>query len=145
MPRSLSQAQLESPVDEIEQALASRDPKELLGLPQMTDQHMVALAALIGDLLPALFFTDEKAWWFLSCHLALLSIEHGNCPASVFGYVGVGIILGFGRGQYERGFRFGELARALSEEKYLRRVPRAGPLRAGGNARALGASTRRCA
>jgi predicted ATPase len=50
-----------------------------------------------------------------------LSLEHGNCDASCYAYVYLGWVAGSRFGDYEAGFRFGNLGYQLIAARDLRR------------------------
>ena len=56
-----------------------------------------------------------------------LSLEHGNSDGSCFAYVWLGMIAGPRFGNYEAGFRFGQLGYELVEKRGLKRF-RPGPI-----------------
>src|SRR5262249_48004046 len=65
--------------------------------------------------------TDPKLTALLLCRMVNLSLEHGNADASCFGYVCLGMIAGPLFGDYETGFRFGQLGYDLVQRDGLER------------------------
>ena len=57
------------------------------------------------------------------CRMVNLSLEHGNSDASCFAYVWLGMIAGPHFGDYQAGFRFGQLGYELVEQRGLDALP----------------------
>src|SRR5262249_33520802 len=53
----------------------------------------------------------------VTCRLVNLSLEHGHTDASCYGYVCLGLIAGAQFGDYQVGFRFGQLGYDLVERQ----------------------------
>src|SRR5262249_50099084 len=71
-------------------------------------------------LLPALF-CGEALSSLVICRIVNLSLEHGNSDASCYAYVWFAIIAGPRFGNYDAGFRFGQLGYDLVEKRGLKR------------------------
>ena len=69
---------------------------------------------------PALFY-DENLSSLVVCRMVSLSLEHGNCDGSCFGYVWFAMFAGPRFNNYEDGFRFGQLGYDLVEKRGLTR------------------------
>ena len=76
---------------------------------------------VLTTLVPPALFTDENLLCLVICRMANLSLEHGNSDASCFAYVWLGMILGPHFGDYQAGFRFGQLGLDLVEQRGLTR------------------------
>ena len=66
-------------------------------------------------------FTDANLASLTICKAVSLSLERGNCDASCFAYVLLGRIAGPRFGDYQAGFRFGQLGYELVERRGLKR------------------------
>lgn len=107
--------------DRMSQSLGGRRIEELFDLPIMTDPvWRGAMEVLQAMLVPALF-TDLNLYGLIACHMAQISVRHGNTDASCYAYVTLGGLIGPVLGDYPRGMRFGQLGLALSERQELYR------------------------
>ncbi|NWL76417.1 protein kinase [Pseudomonas taiwanensis] len=101
--------------------LAGRPIEGLIDLPLMEDPIALAtVEALVKLTSPALHANSNLASLTI-CKAITLSIEHGNCDASCVAYATVPRITGRRFGDYEAGYRFGELACKLVERLGLQR------------------------
>ena len=87
----------------------SRPPEE-----RMTDPGMEAAMRLLMHLLPPSYFTEVDLNSWIAVKMVSLSQCFGYAPESAKGLVNLGNVLAL-RGEYERGFRFGQLALAVQE------------------------------
>jgi GAF domain-containing protein len=107
--------------DRIWAQLGNRTIEDLIALPLMSDLVSLAtLDILIRVVTPALF-TDANLLSLTICRAVNLSLECGNSDGSCFAYAMLGRIAGPHFGNYEAGFRFGQLGYALVEQRGLRR------------------------
>ena len=95
--------------------LGSRPIEALVDLPQMIDRTWCATTDVLAELLPPALFTDSNLHCLVIAHMANLSLEHGNGAASSFAYVWLAMLLGPRFGDYQSGFRFGQLSVDLVE------------------------------
>jgi predicted ATPase/two-component sensor histidine kinase len=95
--------------------------ESLIDLPMLTDSDRRATLDVLTAVLPPAFFSDENLVCLVLCRMANLSIEHGNSDASSIGYTYLGMIAGPLFGDYEAGFRLGQLGLALVDERGLQR------------------------
>src|SRR5581483_10348849 len=95
--------------------LGSRPIEALVDLPQMVDRTWCATTDVLAELLPPALFTDSNLHCLVIAHMANLSLKHGNGAASSFAYVWLGMLLGPRFGDYQSGFRFGQLSVDLVE------------------------------
>ncbi|MGJ0223474.1 trifunctional serine/threonine-protein kinase/ATP-binding protein/sensor histidine kinase [Streptococcus pyogenes] len=101
--------------------LAGREVEELLDLPLMTDAAVLdVLDVFTGVVAPALY-TDPELLALVICRMVSLSLEHGNCDASCYAYVFLGMLAGPRFGNYPVGYRFGKLGHDLVEKRGLQR------------------------
>ena len=106
---------------QIRSRLGTRSSEELIDLPRMSDPEALAAIDVMSEVVPAALFTDENLVSLIICRMVNLSLEHGNTDGSCVGYVWFGIIAGPYFGDYEAGFKFGQLAYELVEKRRLQR------------------------
>ncbi|MFM0155392.1 MULTISPECIES: AAA family ATPase [Paraburkholderia] len=95
--------------------------ESLIDLPLLTDTDRRATLDVLTAVLPPAFFSDENLVCLVLSRMANLSLEHGNCDASSIGYAYLGMVAGPVFGDYEAGFRFGQLGLGLVDERGLQR------------------------
>jgi PAS domain S-box-containing protein len=103
------------------QQIGSRAIEELVDLPLATDPDCRATQDVLAVLSTPAWFTDENLYELVGAHIANLSLEYGNCDGSCHGYARLGATLGPKLGEYQAGFRFGQLAIDLIERRRLYR------------------------
>jgi predicted ATPase/two-component sensor histidine kinase len=96
-------------------ALAGREIEQLSELPEAHDADLRATLEVLAAILPPAWFLDPLLPILLMTQIVNLSIEHGNCPASCYGYVMVGMKIGPHFGDYESAYRFAKLGHELVE------------------------------
>ncbi|TCK84326.1 AAA family ATPase [Paraburkholderia sp. BL9I2N2] len=101
--------------------LAGRTIEELIDLPLMDDAATLATVEVLTKLLAPAVFTDANLASVTICKAISLSIERGNCDASCVAYVWLARLAGPRFGDYQAGFRFGQLGYELVERRGLRR------------------------
>ncbi|QQO18053.1 AAA family ATPase [Bradyrhizobium diazoefficiens] len=107
--------------EQIWSQLGSRAIEELIDLPLMTDLASLATVDVLSKIFPSALITDANLASLSVCKAVGLSLEHGNCDASCLTYVWFARIAGPRFGDYEAGFRFGQLGYDLVERRRLRR------------------------
>jgi predicted ATPase/signal transduction histidine kinase len=107
--------------DRIWSQLGSRQIEDLIDLPLMSSPGVVDTLDILTDVHSAAHFIDENFESLVICRMVNLSLEHGNSDASCFAYEWFGIIAGPRFGNYEAGFRFGQLGYDLVEKHGLQR------------------------
>lgn len=93
--------------------------EERLQLPLAGNPAWRAVLDVLGEAFPAAMFTDPNLLALVLLRLARLSLEHGNAPASVLGYMHLVLVLGGRLGDFGTSFRFADLALALVERPEL--------------------------
>src|SRR6185503_14821732 len=90
--------------------------------PLMSDPAFLATLDVLTELAasPA-WYTDANLFSLVVCRSVNLSLEGGNCDASCFAYVVLGLLAGPHFGDYQAGFRFGRLGYDLVEQRGLKR------------------------
>ena len=101
--------------------LGSRTIEELIDLPLMDDPASLATVDVLSKLVPPASHTDANLVCLTSCKAASLSLERGNCDASCVAYVMLARVAGPLFGDYQAGFRFGQLGYELVERRGLKR------------------------
>ena len=98
---------------EVEEYLKSKEPKDLLHLPSMTDPEKLAAMKILGNVFSAAFQAVPAMFPLIVCRQVSLSIQYGNAPTSAFAYATYGLILCGVRENFEAGYQFGQLALEL--------------------------------
>jgi PAS domain S-box-containing protein len=101
--------------------LGSRQIEDLVDLPLMTDPDTVDTLDVFAEIVAPALLYDEHLLSLVVCRLVTLSLEHGNCDASCFGYVWFAMVAGPRFDNYRDGFRFGQLGYDLVEKRGLTR------------------------
>src|SRR6516164_5967768 len=107
--------------DRIWSTLGDRPIEALVELPLLSDPASLAtLDVLIKLAVPALY-TDANLLSLVTCRAVNLSLESGNSDASSLAYTELGRVAGPRFGDYQAGFRFGQLGYDLVEKRGLKR------------------------
>ena len=101
--------------------LGDRPIEALIDLPLMQDPAHLATAEVLSKLFAPAVQTDANLASLMSCKAVNLSLERGNCDASCVPYAMVGRIAGPRFGDYQFGFRFGQLGYELVDRRDFRR------------------------
>jgi PAS domain S-box-containing protein len=101
--------------------LGDRTVEDLFNLPLMEDTASLATVEVLSRLLPAAMFTDANLTSLTICKAVSLSLELGNCDASCHAYITLSKVAGPRFGDYQVGFRFGQLGYELIEGRGLKR------------------------
>jgi PAS domain S-box-containing protein len=107
--------------DHIWSLLGSRQIEELIDLPLMDDAASLMTVNTLGKLFAPALQTDANLACLLICKAVSLSLERGNCDASCVLYANVFRVAGRRFGDYQAGFRFGQLGCDLVEQRGLKR------------------------
>ena len=107
--------------DRIWSLVGNREIEELIDLPLMTNADVLDTIDVLAEVVTPSLFCDENLSSLVICRMVNLSLEHGNSDASSFAYVWFAIIAGPRFGNYEAGFRFGQLGYDLVEKRGLKR------------------------
>jgi len=93
--------------------------EERANLPLARHAAWRAVLDVLGEAFPAAMFTDSNLLALVLLRLARLSLQHGNAPVSVLGYMHLVLVLGGRLGDFATSFRFADLALALVERPEL--------------------------
>jgi predicted ATPase len=101
--------------------LGNRTIEELIDLPLMTDPASLATLDVLTKLMAPANFIDANLYSLIVYRAVNLSLECGNSDGSCTHYQSFGLIAGARFGEYEAGFRFGQLGCDLVERYGLKR------------------------
>ena len=101
--------------------LGNRQIEDLVDLPLLNDPDVLDMLDVFTEIVHPAMFYDENLSTLVVCRMVCLSLEHGNCDASCFGYVWFGMFTGPRLNNYKNGFRFGQLGYELVEKRNLLR------------------------
>ena len=107
--------------DRIGSLLGGRAIGDLIDLPLMEDATSLMTVNALSKLFAPALQTDANLACLLICKAVTLSLEHGNCDASCVLYANVFRVAGRRFGDYQVGFRFGQLGCELVERRGLTR------------------------
>jgi len=93
----------------------------VIDLPVMSDPESLATVDVLTKAMPPALYTDRKLLSLIICRAINISLEHGHCDASLLAYVTLGVIAGPLFGDYQAGYRFGQLGYDLVERGGLKR------------------------
>lgn len=102
--------------------LGKRKASDLLDLPEMTDQRIKSMMAIMLECMATAVLSRPDLAPILTLEMVNLSLKHGNTPVSAFGYAMYGIILCAFVGDIERGYQFGEFAIELAERNDIKAI-----------------------
>ena len=112
-PEKPNPSDIEQGLEETASILSGKEPSELSNLPQMTDPNKLATLRLLSSLFAVSYLAAPNLVPLVVCKQVLLSVQHGNAPASSFAYNLYGFLLCAIVGDIERGYEFGQLALVL--------------------------------
>jgi len=107
--------------DRIWSLLGSRTIEDLVDLSLMDDPASLATVEVLNKVYPPASHLDSNLVSLTICKAVSLSLERGNCDASCCAYAMLGKIAGPRFGDYQAGFRFGQLGYELVERRGLKR------------------------
>jgi transcriptional regulator with GAF, ATPase, and Fis domain/predicted ATPase len=114
-PAALRDA-VRSELDAIDRLMGGRPVASLLDLPPLEDSRLRrALRLLMGAWAPAYISSAGGLHDLIAACMVRISLEHGNCEESAFGYVAFATSVGYLLGEYQHGYEFGRLAIALNQ------------------------------
>jgi GAF domain-containing protein len=107
--------------ERIWKTLGNQTIEALIDLPLMDDPASLATMDVLTKVLPPAAFTDANLGCMTICRAVSLSLERGNCDASCFAYASFSRMTRPRFGDYEAGYRLGELGYELVERRGLKR------------------------
>ncbi len=110
------EAALAQEIEGIESLIGKRTIASLIDLPPMHDAGMRMVMNILTDIWsPVYILGDAVLARLISARMVLLSLQHGQCEESAYGYVTHAITLGPVRRDYEAAFAFGSLALQVNQ------------------------------
>ncbi|MGN8342792.1 AAA family ATPase [Pseudomonas sp. SMV71] len=116
-----SDDQVREEYDRIGMLLGDRAIEDLIDLPLMKDPTALVTLNALGKLFAPALQSDANLADLLICKAVSLSLEQGNCDASCVLYANFFRVAGRRFGDYQMGFRFGQLGCDLVEHRGLTR------------------------
>jgi predicted ATPase len=115
LPANVSMAHVlgQYAADRIAQGRRSVD--ELVSLPTLEDKTRESTMRILMALAPPAFFSDTTLLTWIMLRIAGLSMTHGACNVSAYGFAGYGMVLAGAFGKQAEGAAFGRLALALND------------------------------
>ena len=95
--------------------IGNRTIDSLAELPQMQDPEKLVLTRILKEVWPIAYFLGSKALHLCAHKITQLSIQYGNSPISVFGYMLYSFCLVFRHNEVELGCEMGKLSLKLHE------------------------------
>lgn len=96
-------------------ALRGRSPEQILHLPAMENPQLLAAMDLLMAMTPSAFFTNQNLFAVIALKMTALSLKHGSCRVSAYGYITYAILLLDALKDVKGGVQFAKLAVALGE------------------------------
>lgn len=107
---------LEDEIDRIEALRAGRPIAALIELPVLQDPSVRLVMTMLTDIWSATYLVGQATLGrLISARLVRLSLQHGHCEESAYGYVTHAISVGAARAQYGDAYAYGRLALAVNE------------------------------
>jgi predicted ATPase/signal transduction histidine kinase len=107
--------------DRIWTRIGERSIEDLIDLPLMSDPTSLGTLDVLTKFLGPVAYTDPNLVSLTACRAINLTLEQGNSDGSCVAYVWLGRIAGPHFGDYQAGFRFGQLGYELTGKRGLER------------------------
>jgi len=120
IPLHPSEQQVLSEYENVWLEIGERPIEQLLDLPLMTDKHMSMAACIMQSLYTSAMAIDQNLLLFTTCRTVAISLEYGNCDASVLAYTQLGSMLPRLFDRYGDATRLGQLGSDLVYERGLK-------------------------
>ncbi|OHD11883.1 MAG: hypothetical protein A2086_15445 [Spirochaetes bacterium GWD1_27_9] len=95
--------------------LGSKKIEDLINLPKMTNEELIAALRVLATVHPGAYFSKPEVSIIMILKIVQLSLKNGICDFSAYGFVFFGIILSAALGDFDKGYKFGELALKVME------------------------------
>ncbi|MCC5604101.1 trifunctional serine/threonine-protein kinase/ATP-binding protein/sensor histidine kinase [Nostoc favosum] len=102
-------------LNQTKKVIGERSTFSLAELPPMQDEEKLMAQRILKEVWPIAYFLGSKALHITSMNITQLSVQYGNSPISVFGYMLYAFNLVFQYGEVDSGYEFGELSLRLHE------------------------------
>ncbi len=109
-----SRARILSSIFKLKLKLAHIGIDSILDLPEMTDETRKTAMTLFMNMWMAAYACNLNLMQFLPILMMNTSLKYGNCSISSLGYATFGMLLGYGMGDVESGYRLGVLSQDLN-------------------------------
>ncbi len=96
--------------------LRNKTPDDLLIFPEMKDPEISMTLNILKELASVTYFISKDLFTIMMLKMLVLSIKFGNASLSSVGYGAYGMILGPVFGDYQLGYKFGEMTLKLNEK-----------------------------
>jgi PAS domain S-box-containing protein len=116
-----TEEEVRSEYEQIRTRIGGRAIEELVDLPLMSDPESLATLDVLIKVFPSALVTDQNLFSMAVFRAVNLSLERGHGDGSCVAYVYFGKIAGPQFGDYEAGFRLGQLGYELVEKRGLER------------------------
>ncbi|MEM9008826.1 MAG: AAA family ATPase, partial [Cyanobacteria bacterium P01_F01_bin.86] len=117
VPTQPTQTEIEQVLGRTQALWADKNLQDLLALPQMEDVPSLAAMEILTALVSSAYIAAPNLMPLLICQQVELSIQRGNSPVSIYAYADYGLILANMVGDRSNGYKFGELALSLLENR----------------------------
>ncbi|WP_392533988.1 ATP-binding protein [Nostoc sp. C117] len=115
LPQQVNQTDIESQLEQTKYLLADKPAMDLLELPKMTDENILAAMRILSSIMSAAYQANPPLFRVIVFKQVQLSIFYGNAPESTYAYASYGLILCGVLGEIDTGYEFGEMALLLLE------------------------------
>ncbi len=102
-------------LNQTKEIIGDRSTFSLAELPLMQDEEKLMAQRILKEVWPIAYFLGSKALHVTSMNMTQVSVQYGNSPISVFGYMLYSFNLVFQYGEVDSGYEFGELSLRLHE------------------------------
>ncbi|QMS91163.1 AAA family ATPase [Nostoc edaphicum CCNP1411] len=113
LPQQVNQIDIESELEQTKRLLADKPAIDLLELPKMTDENILAAMQILSSIMSAAYQANPALFRVIIFKQVQLSILYGNAPESTYAYASYGLILCGVLGEIDTGYEFGEMALVL--------------------------------
>ena len=96
--------------------LKGKKPEDMKDLDVMSDPNMIAALPILERIVPPAYMSGSNMFPLIVFKMVELSVKYGNMPYSAFGYGSYGISLSAVLGDYDGGYRFGQMALELVDK-----------------------------
>ena len=103
-------AQIDEAFARFVQRIGTRSIAELSAIPMISDPLWHSAIDVLADLIPPALFIDANLVDMILLHVGDLSVQHGLCDASAFGFVFLNFVFGVRYHDYAKGYEFGKFA-----------------------------------
>ncbi len=101
--------------------LIGRKTESLAELPELIDPYILQAMPILERLTPPAFMSGSQLFPLIVFKMVDLSVRYGNSEPSAFGYASFAITLSAALGDYEGGYRFGQMSWRTLQKHYSER------------------------